>query len=189
MTQNLGRSKTRGAGLALGALVGLFALPCTPVVAQSAPSAAQRASVLDDLSRCRAIADGTQRLACYDTAAGAIDHAERTGDVVVLDRTQVRETRRRLFGLDLDSVNIFNRGERPERVDSIESTLARASGGDRGQPWMFELADGSVWRQIDGERLRTNPRPGVPVSIRRAAVGSYLMNVNGARALRVRRDR
>src|SRR5690606_3142643 len=172
--------------LAAAAVAAGFALVAAPAAAQLPVEG--RAAVLDQLVRCRAIAAAAERLACFDAAASALDAAERAGDVVVVDREQMRQTRQRLFGLSLPDVPIFERGERPEQVDSIETTLVSARQRPLGD-WIFELADGSVWEQIDNERINTSTRPGVPVRIRRAAMGSFLLSVNGARSVRASRVR
>lgn len=172
--------------LAAAAVAAGFALAAAPAAAQLPVEG--RAAVLDELVRCRILTDGAERLACFDAAAATLDAAERSGDVVVVDREQMRQTRQRLFGLSLPDVPIFERGERPEQVDAIETTLVSARQRPLGD-WIFELADGSVWEQIDNERINTSTRPGVPVRIRRAAMGSFLLSVNGARSVRASRVR
>lgn len=150
----------------------------------------QRADALERLAACRTVADGAARLACYDTAAAALDEAERTGQVVVLDRAQMEETRRGLFGFDMPSLDIFNRGgdqaEAPE-IDNVSYVVAQARQADRNV-WVFTMEDGSVWRQIEG-RMWGRPRAGETAVVRRAALGSFLMNVGDAPAIRVRRER
>lgn len=131
--------------------------------------------------------DSAARLACYDEATRALDEAERSGEVTVVDRNQVREARNRLFGFSVDSLGIFDRSGQT-RVEALETTLQSARQQGRGE-WVFSLADGSVWRQIDSERLSNTPREGQPVRIREAAMGSYLLSVNGARSVRARRER
>lgn len=151
------------------------------------PASPPRPEVLDRVVACRQITAETARLACYDAAVGSLDQAQRQGDVVVVDRNQVREARRQLFGFSLPSVTLFDQGERPEAVESIETTLVRAGlVGDN--KWVFTLADQSVWRQIDSERVNFRNRPGEAVRVRRAALGSYLLTVGSSRAVRVRRQ-
>ena len=151
---------------------------------------AQRADALERLAACRGVADGAARLACYDTAAAALDEAERTGQVVVLDRAQVEETRRGLFGFEMPSLDIFNRGgeqtDAPE-IDNV-SYVVRTASEARDDQWVFTMEDGSVWRQIDG-RMWGRPRAGQTAVVRRASLGSFLMNVGDAPAIRVRRER
>jgi hypothetical protein len=156
----------------------------------SAPAQAQpqhRPETLERLAACRAISDSMARLSCYDAAVGALDAAERQGDLVVIDRAAVNETRRQLFGFELPTLpRLFSGGE-AEELDSIETTLERAgrSGENR---WVFRLADGSVWRQIDSEPVRFRNRAGEPVRVRRASLGSFLLTAGDSRAVRVRRQ-
>ena len=159
----------------------------SPVAAQQSAATA-RPELLSRLVGCRQVADSTARLACYDAAASALDSAERQGDVVVVDRAQVSAARRQLFGFDLPAMpNLFDRGARPESLDAIETTLTRAVLAGEGK-WVFTLADGSVWRQIDSERVTFQNRPGETVRVRRASLGSYQLVVGHSRAVRVRRQ-
>lgn len=166
-----------------------------PLLMAAAASGAQaqetrRAEGLERLAGCRSVADAGQRLACYDAAAAALDEAERAGEVVVLDRAQVEATRRGLFGFEMPSLDIFNRGggrvEAPE-IDNVAYVVAQARQADRNV-WVFTMEDGSVWRQIDG-RMWGRPRAGETAVVRRAALGSFMMNVGDAPAIRVRRER
>lgn len=148
---------------------------------------ADRPELLSRLVTCRAVAASDARLACYDAAAEALDTAERQGAVVVVDRAEVRATRRRLFGFELPSAEQIDSGPAPERIDSIETTLTRAyqNGNDK---WVFVLADGSTWRQIDSEGIDFRNRPGQPIRVNRAALGSYLLTVGRGGSVRVRRQ-
>lgn len=148
-----------------------------------------RADALERLAACRAQTDPGQRLACYDAAAAALDEAERAGDVVVLDREQMRETRRGLFGFAMPSLDIFNRGAELAEEDEIDnvSYVVRTAREARDDEWVFTMEDGSVWRQIDG-RMWGRPRAGQTAIVRRAALGSFMMNVGDAPAIRVRRE-
>ena len=164
-------------------LVAALALPAL-AQAQEAP----RPELLNRLTDCRAMTDSTARLSCYDTAVEALDAAERQGEVVVVDRAQVRESRRALFGVDLPSLPAFGRESAAEdEVSSVETTLTRASRGGDGK-WVFRLSDGSTWRQIDSETVFFPNREGTEVRVRRAALGSFMMTVGSSRAVRVRRD-
>lgn len=153
--------------------------------AQTAPAA--RPEVLDRVVACRQVAGEAARLACYDAAVGSLDQAQRQGDVVVVDRNQVREARRQLFGFQVPSITLFDQGEKPETVEAIETTLTRAA-QIADNKWVFTLADESVWRQIDSDRVTFRNRPGEAVRVRRASLGSYLMTIGNSRAVRVRRQ-
>ncbi|MFN3537838.1 MAG: hypothetical protein ACK4Y4_10355 [Brevundimonas sp.] len=167
------------------------ALPLVAALTFPAMAQAQEASrpeLLNRLTACRAMTDQAARLSCYDAAVEALDVAEREGEVVVVDRNQVRESRRALFGFDLPSLPAFGRvAAAEEEVSSVETTLSRASRGGDGK-WVFRLADGSVWRQVDSESVFFANREGTEVRVRRAALGSFMMTVGSSRAVRVRRD-
>ena len=155
-------------------------------VAQTAPQS-DHAPLFRDLMGCRNLTDNTARLACFDRAAGAFATAESEGQITVVDRAQAQETRQRLFGLNLGTANVFGNLRFDSSVDAVETTLSSARQDANGK-WVFTLADASVWRQIDTERLTVRPVAGAEVRIRRAAVGSFMLSVNGARSVRARRD-
>lgn len=168
---------------AAGVAVGLLAL--SP--AQAAPPKPSRAAVLQGLLDCRSKTESAERLACYDAAASAMDQAETKGDIVVVDRAQASEVRRQAFGFQMPSLTIFDRGEKPEQIDEVTGVIARASTNATGR-WVLRLEDGAVWRQIDGDPPNRDPKPGMPVKIKAAAMGSFLLSVDGQRSFRAHRD-
>ena len=141
------------------------------------------------LRECRAIADTTSRLACYDRSAAALDQAVASRSVVVLGAEDVRRTRRSLFGFSLPRLPFFgdgkDEGDTPEESE-IEGTLAAATQTGYGR-WRVRLEEGGVWETTEAASASNEPFAGAKVRIRRAALGSYLMNVGRSRALRVRR--
>ena len=167
-------------------LVVALAAACVPA-ARAQTAASPRPAAAQQLSTCRTIAADAERLACYDRVAAAFDAAEQSGELIVMDREQVRETRRALFGFSLSAAPLFARGGAQEEIDAIESTLVRAREGSYGK-WVFVLENGSVWRQIDSERLSRTPRAGMEIRVRQGAIGSYLLSVAGARSIRVQRE-
>lgn len=166
---------------------GLATLAVAATLSGQTPPPQDRPETLARLMACRSIADGPARLTCYDAAAGALDAAEREGEVVVIDRAQATETRRQLFGFEMPTLPRLFGPDGGPAIDSIESTLQSASqvGDNR---WVFRLADGGVWRQIDSEPVRFQNRTGQPVRVRKASLGSFLLTVGGSRAVRVRRQ-
>ncbi len=169
--------------LALGAAL---TLPLALAAAKDASPPA-RAAVVQEVLDCRKLTDAAQRLACYDKAVDGMAQAEEKGDLVTVDREQRRAVRKQAFGLSLPSLAIFDRGEKPEEVNKITATVASATKGPAGW-WTIKLDDGAVWKQIaDGDLLR-DPHAGSTVTIRKASLGSYFMNVDGQQAIRVHRD-
>jgi hypothetical protein len=158
----------------------------SPGWAQS-PAASARAPALQSLLDCRAVAGDAQRLACFDKAAAGFGQAEAKGEVVVVDRDQVRQASRQSFGFNFRMPEVFTRGEKQEDLDRISAVAARAYQGGDGK-WTVELEDGAVWRQIDSEKVSRAPRKGSKVEIRKAAMGSFFMNLDGQRAVRAQRS-
>lgn len=168
------------------AAAALFCLAGT-ASAQRPQVGQERPEVLSRVLECRAIASTEERLACFDRAVAALDAAQTSGQLVAMDRQQVRRTRRSLFGLGLPGLGIFgDDNEDEEDAQAIESTIRSATQNALGK-WVITLADGARWLQTDSRNLNIEPRQGHPVRIRRAAMGSYLANVNGQVAIRVRR--
>lgn len=143
------------------------------------------------LVRCRALTDDAARLRCFDTASAALAEATERRELVVVSRAQVRESRRRLFGLALPRLPIFGGGdegrEDEEEISQIDSTVTSASQDGLGH-WQVRLADGSFWIQVDNNLLALRPRPGQPVVVLRGALGSFMMRVNRQPGIRVRRQ-
>jgi hypothetical protein len=164
------------------------------ILAVAAPVAAQeeeppRSAALSRLVDCRGIAAAEERLACYDREVAALDAAETRKDVVVVDREQLRKTRRTLFGLTLPNLSIFGDDSPDEEgVQQITAKIKSVSRMPRGE-WVFELEDGARWVQTDSRELPIWPKPGHEIAIRKAAFGSYLANVNDQIAIRVERLR
>lgn len=163
----------------------LAALPAT-AIAQS-ENQPTRPEVFEALVRCRAIADDAARLRCFDEAAANMAAAAERRDLVIVDRQQVRENRRRLFGLPLPNLGGIFGSDDEDEVDSLEGTIASASQIAYGR-WVIRLEDGSTWVQTDNEILAGRPRPGQPVRVNRAAMGTFMMRVNNQPGIRVRRS-
>lgn len=164
----------------------LAGLPAAAAAQQPRPGE-ERPQVLSRVVECRAIAAAEERLACYDREVAAMDAAQASGELIAMDRQQVRRTRRSLFGLTLPNLGIFgDDNEDEEQASRIESTVRSASQNNNGK-WIIELEDGARWLQIDSRNLNIPPRRGHAIRIRRAALGSYLANVNNQVAIRVRR--
>ena len=134
---------------------------------------------------CRAIEDQSARLQCYDTAVAALDARQQAGDVVVVDRAELQANERQLFGFALPSLSLFSR-ENTEPVQRLAATLSSTSQQASGK-WLFRLSDGSVWRQTDSQRVRSVPRTGAEVTVRRAAMGSFMLDPGPGRSIRVER--
>ncbi|MDB5468532.1 MAG: hypothetical protein JWR84_92 [Caulobacter sp.] len=175
-----------GKGLALKALVGTGLVILMVGGAVAADKKGERAGALKAVVDCRVVADPGERLACFDKAAAALDAAEAKGDVVVVDRGQMREARKAAFGFNFQMPSFMTQGVKEEELTRMDTTVASARQDPHGK-WIVKLADGATWNQIDTEKVRKIPA-GAPVTIRAASMGSYLLNVKGYGSFRAKRE-
>lgn len=166
------------------------ALLCAGLGSQGhAAETPRRATALQSVADCRKVTDNAARLACYDKAAATLDEAEAKGQVVVIDREQVKAVRRQSFGLTLPAFTLFNRGAAKEdQLDRITVELEKAY-QEAGRHWIMISTEGVVWAQTDDEPINNEPHKGSMVAIRNAALGSFFCNVDGQRAVRCERRR
>lgn len=157
------------------------------------PLPPQRVEAIQKLLECRSITEAGARLACFDKGTLALDTALERRDIVVADRAQIRTARRSLFGLTLPSFNLFGKGDNEDDKEDqasfaqLESTIRSAY--ERGDSkWVLVLEDGAKWLQTDTRDFVVDPRAGMKIVIKRAAMGSYLANVAGQTAIRVHRE-
>jgi hypothetical protein len=139
------------------------------------------------LLHCRTIADVAGRVACYDaipvaaagaakvavvTAPGAASAAPATAEVPAPSAPAVSPEA--AFGME----TIAKR--RTDAPSSIESTVVGKIEG-WGPTTRFTLANGQVWRVVDGSSEwfmeRTNPK----VVLSRNAIGTIFFEVDGAK--------
>lgn len=169
--------RTGAAGLALAAGLGGAA------AAQEAPADA----ALKGLADCAALAEAAQKAACYDAAYGALNGQVRSGEISIIRRKEVQAAQRGAFGLNLPSLQLFDRASGAAGpLESIADKVVRADRDAQGR-WVIELGEGQVWRQTDNETISPRPKPGDPVEIRKASLGSYMMKVGEARGVRAKR--
>ena len=144
----------------------------SPAIAQDAPE-----GYLERLADCRAIADSEARLACYDREVGSVVAASEQGEVKMVSREDVRETRRRLFGFAVPD-NLFGSGSDDEALNTLQTTITRVQPYGR-KGYLITTQEGSVWR-ISSPPLRfARPKTGQEVEFKAASLGSYFIRVNG----------
>lgn len=145
--------------------------------------------IVAGFTACRAVAADADRLACFDKAASALETAVASKDVAIIDREDIRKTRRSLFGFTLPSFSFLGGGkddkEEEKEFAEINSTVesARPAGYARID---ITLPEGAIWQTTEG--LPGVPRKGAKVRIKRGAIGSYVLTVEGrsVKAIRVR---
>lgn len=160
--------------------------------AETSPGASADPQVTALLA-CQHMTDAAQRLACFDTESAKLAAALNRKDVVVVSRTEVKAAQKSVFGLALPRLGVFGgdnatnpaAATEEEGVGYIEAKLESARQGPDGK-WIFVLDDGARWAQSDTSNIRL-PKAGDMIRIRRAALGSFMANINGRPAIRVRR--
>jgi len=115
--------------------------------------------------------------------------ASDQGELRVVDREEVRQTRRKLFGFSLPDFGIFGGGDRDaaeEKVESLETTIAKVRASDYGG-WVLVTAEGAVWQIDNAPRRLMTPKVGQPLEIRSGALSSYFLRINGQPGVKGRR--
>lgn len=148
---------------------------------------------LNGLIGCKNVPQAEARLACFDAEVAKIDRSLSHKDVVIVSRDDVKQAQKSVFGLTLPKLGLFGgsdaqnmgRTSDEEGIGYIEAKLTDARQTQDGK-WLLVLEDGARWAQTDTANIRT-PKPGDVVRIRKAALGSYMANINGRPAIRVRR--
>jgi len=167
------------------------------VLAASAPLAAAdektESSYIKALRGCQSKADAAERLACYDAAVATMLAASSEGEVRVVDKAEVRETRRKLFGFALPDLGIFggkSDKEDPKQTDefaALQTTITgvRAVNGT----YVLTTAEGADW-QIDELPARLmKPKVGQSLEIRAGSLSSYFLRIDGQKGVKGRRVR
>lgn len=158
-------------------------LPLATATLAALPATAQEPARdhVAELKRCEAIGDAAVKLACLESAAGALVGAVERGDLRLVNREQRERTRRGLFGFSLG--NIFGGGDdKPgeaaeAEMKTLTSTITAVRQIDR-KTWQLRIADGNALWQINEAPARfIPPRVGETVEFERAALGSYWVRI------------
>ena len=181
-----------------------FALAATAsaVSAAQPPPPVAPQDVLEALGRCAAIAEGSQRLACYDALAPHVrDALAAPPETLPGNRTPNAEEQRSWFGFDLSGLFGASPAQQttPQQfgsdrlastqakeqsaaaeVDSISAGVSDVSYTPFGKFIVF-LDNGQIWRQIEGDADHATfrkPAKDNKVTISRGFIGSYNLSLN-----------
>lgn len=159
-----------------------------PAVAQS--PAVPVAKPVAALQQCRALTDAAARLACYDRAVDGLNAATASGDVVVVERTEVRKARKGLFGFTLPRIGFLtgkpNNAE--DRADEAAlSTTITASRSIGYGKWRFTVEGGGQWETVEASIGFRDPLPGRKVLLEKGSLGAYYAKVDGGRRVQAKR--
>jgi hypothetical protein len=171
--------------VALGSvLLGPLLLGAVPAAAQTTGN---NADALSALTACRGESDPARRLACFDSNAAALLKAREAGEVQVVNRGELREVRRNLFGFGLPKLPLF-RGDRSqeEADDRLETKITSWRSIGYGK-YRIVAEGGAVWETTEASEAIDPPAAGQPLSIRKGSLGSYVLRINNQRGVRGRR--
>jgi hypothetical protein len=157
-------------------------------LAGAAFAADEPPAAIKALSACRTIADNAQRLACYDREAGALVQSVERNETVVLDKQEVRKTKRSLFGFSLPKLPFFGGDKDPDKEEpeftQIETPIKTVRNIGYGK-FRFTIDDGAQWETTEG--INAFPKPGEKVVIKKGLMGSYFIKFEGSRSVKGRR--
>lgn len=143
--------------------------------------------LLKKLVDCRSITVPDERLTCYDREVASLDTAVTEDRVAVVDKEQVREARRSLFGLRLPSLRLFGGDNDSEEVTQVEGVITSV----RRQPdggIAFTLQDGAYWAQTDDRPVTDVVKAGTKVTLKKGALGSYFAAFERSVTVKVKRQ-
>lgn len=170
------------AGLAAGMLL---AFPASALAQDD--DAGDTPNQFDAMTACRDIADDSARLACYDNAIASVVAATESGELQIVDRDDVRKTRRRLFGFSLPDIGLFGGGDdEDDELDMLETTVTSVR-QLRRDAWVFQTEEGAVWQINDAPMRLRGPQVGQTVVFKKASFGSYFIRINGQIGVKGRR--
>jgi hypothetical protein len=129
---------------------------------------------------CARLQDRNQRLDCYDAAFG-----RPSGEASPRAEPAVAASAEANFGLTQEQIDSKEPGGGSAKSDRITSAVVALT-RDRDDRFTVTLQNGQVWVQIETQSGAT-PAIGDPVTIRRAAMGSYLLVTPRGVATRVKR--
>lgn len=148
----------------------------------------RKSPLVSAIAACRQIADPAQRLACFDKASGELVAATDKGDVSVVDRSELRQTRRSLFGFNMPNLPFFSGDKSADEVAAklvSKVTYVKDLGHNR---YAVRLADGNaLWETLESYGAFHMPKVGESVEINRGPLGSYILRFGRQRGVKGRR--
>lgn len=188
----------------------ILAMGTATVVGMATPATAAM-DVADAMSLCSRITKADARIECYDQVARDVasgvfqrsaapaapqayapapapaaqpNWAAPPAAIAPAQRPQVGAA---APAVGFGSENVRNNGgDNSGGPDSIRAEVASST--DNGlQQWRFRLADGAVWQMTERVSLFRPPAPHEVVTIKKGALGGFMMDVGQQASVRVRR--
>ncbi|MCV0382535.1 MAG: hypothetical protein K5799_03635 [Erythrobacter sp.] len=144
-------------------------------------------AIFGDVLSCADIEDASQRLDCYDESVARLAKSYGDDELQVVSRQSIVRSRRSLFGFPVPDAAFADQSNEDDRAElnEIETAIVSVSNDASGRA-ILTLEDGSTWEQSE-TRWIPEPKPGEAITIRRAALGSYMASIEDRRAFRMKR--
>ena len=97
-----------------------------------------------------------------------------------------RKTKRGLFGFGIPNLGIFGDDDDEVEIKQIDGEIV-STGFNADGGYIFRLADGSRWTQMDGKPFALPPEAGDKVVVKKGALGSYILSVGKQPGVKVKR--
>ena len=124
----------------------------------------------------------------FDKASGDLVVATDKGDVSVVDRSELKQARRSLFGFNMPRLPFFAGDKSADDVaDKLVSkvTAVKELGNNR---YAVRIADGgALWETLEAYGAFHMPKVGESVEINRGPLGSYILRFGRQRGVKGRR--
>ncbi|PHR90984.1 MAG: hypothetical protein COA69_13065 [Robiginitomaculum sp.] len=152
---------------------------------------------LSSVFACRTLDDEQARLSCYDKAVGRLETAQKSGDIIAVSKADVEVIERESFGFNIPSLpklgklfgdakntvaSVGKKAFKPKDIESGRSNVVLEISRTKifgYKQTRFYLKNGQVWQQVDNKRIRVSKKTPGNAHIRKAALGSFLLQVNG----------
>lgn len=170
-------------------LATLLALTCPAGIAFAQ---APQESPMVPLYDCQNVADNVARLACFDEVVATLKIRESSGEIQSVDMAAIESIEKEAFGLSLPSLPSLFRsqsgGAEREPVAEITAEVKSAKIQPVSRKVIVVLANGQTWEQIDTANVSAiRVRKAKEAKIRKAAMGSFMLSLDGGSAFRAKR--
>lgn len=173
---------------------------CAAVLLLTSSAFASNVDLKTQLQSCQQISDEEQRLSCFDQIVTQLETTSQDKPATTLisppeqratsvpptvQATAAPQQAAAPVTQDLTEKFGLKKPNPEEQIQEITSVVS-ALGMDLRKKLLITLENGQQWRQIDQEYL--NIKPGDRCVVKRGAIGSFLLGIEGAKKkIRVRR--
>lgn len=143
-------------------------------------------TILGKLYACSDIADPNARLACFDKGIESLKQGEKSKEIVILDKTEVKAAKKAAFGFAMPKIKIFDDDDAKAKNNALEVTVLNI--GRQGPYPLIRTSEDQEWLVLEEEEIQLFTKPPYKAKIKSASLGSFLLQFEGRnKSYRVRR--